>query len=138
MKKLGITILLLLSVVATGCACDKKKDDKPMDENKQKEELHLNTSADLIKEQTIKEVKFSNISLLIDAGTSKFNCTVTNTTADAKVVGTVNFAFKDKDGKVLYHQDYQMNVLAKEEVTTISFTSDMNLSDATSLEIIIK
>lgn len=137
MKKTFVAFLIGLSLFTVGCSCSKKGEETKTPEQLA-EELHLNTSTGIISEKTIDNIKFSNISLLIEEGISKFSCNIQNTTEQAKVLGVVEFIFKDEKGKVLYSQKYPIDVLAKGETISISFTSDINLSDAITLEYAIK
>lgn len=134
MKKIVIGLLITLTVFLSGCSCSKKDDKLKNDEKKANEELHLNTNENIIKEVVVENVSFSNISLLIDKGISKFTCTIENKNEGAKVVGKVLFTFKDKNGETLLEQGFPIDVLGKGEKTTITFNADVNLSDATKLE----
>lgn len=133
MKKLLISLFICLSLVTVGCSCDKKEEETKTPEQLE-EELHLNTSSELIKEQTIDGIVFKGVTLLIEKGVSKFSCQVANPSDEARVVGNIAFTFKNEAGDVIYTQKYPVDVLSKNETTSISFSTDLNLSKATKLE----
>lgn len=138
MKKLFISLLIGLSLFTVGCSCTKKEEEQPKTPEQTEEELHLNTSSEIIREQTVDGINFKNVTLLIEEGISKFSCQIENPKDEARVLGTVTFTFKNDNGEVVYTQDYPVDVLSKKEVMSISFTTDINLSKATKLEYTIK
>lgn len=133
MKKLLISLFICLSLFTVGCSCSKTEEETKTPEQLE-EELHLNTSSDVVKEQTIDGINFKGVTLLIEEGISKFSCKIENPSDEARVVGNISFTFKDEAGNVIYTQKYPVDVLAKNETTSISFSTDLNLSKATKLE----
>lgn len=133
MKKILILLFICLSLVTVGCSCNKKEEETKTPEQLE-EELHLNTSNDIIKEQTIDGIAFKGVTLLIEEGLSKFSCQIVNPNDDARILGTVKFTFKDEKDAVLYTQNYPVDVLSKNETMSISFTTDINLSKAKKVE----
>lgn len=138
MKKLLISLLVGLSLFTVGCSCTKKEEKKVQTPEQNEEELHLNTNSGIIREQIVDGINFKNVTLLIEEGISKFSCQVENPNDEARVLGTVTFTFKNDNGEVVYTQNYPVDVLSKKEIMSISFTTDINLSKATTLEYTIK
>lgn len=137
MKKIIITLWIGLSLFMVGCSCSKPKEEVKTPEELE-EELHLNTSDGVIKEQTVDGINFNTVTLLIEEGLSKFSCVVENPTDETRVLGAVYFTFKNEAGEEIFSQRYPVDVLSKQEKLTVSFTADTNLSKATSLEYTIK
>lgn len=137
MKKLFVSLFICLSLFTVGCSCS-KKEEQPKTPEQLEEELHLNTSSEIIKDQTVDGINFKGATLLIEEGISKFSCKIENPNEEARVLGIVEFTFKDEAGSVLYTQPYPIEVLSKNETMSISFTTDTNLSKATKLEYTIK
>jgi len=133
MKKLLVSLLICLSLVTVGCSCSKKEEETKTPEQLE-EELHLNTNPDVIKEQTVDGINFKGVTLLIEEGLSKFSCEIENPSDEARILGTVEIKFIDEKDGVLYTQKYPIDVLSKKETTTISFTTDLNLSKAKRVE----
>lgn len=131
MKKKFLLALSLLLVVglATGCGCSKKQEEK-----KEKKE-NFNTNEDVVKDQEVGELKFTNTSLKVDKNYSTLVTLVSNPTSNDIEVRIFNIYVKDKDGnEIVKLEGYVGDVIPAGESREITSNADMDLSKAASIE----
>ena len=131
MKKKFLVALSLLLVVglATGCGCSKKQEEK-----KEKKE-NFNTNEDVVKDQEVGELKFTNTSLKVDKNYSTLVTLVSNPTSNDIEVRIFNIYVKDKDGnEIVKLEGYVGDVIPAGESREITSNADMDLSKAASIE----
>ena len=128
MKKIiTITTITLLSLfLLTGCD---KKEEIVVDTTKS------NTNEGVIKDQEIDGLTFTKTSLIIKESGSVLVTTVTNTTTETKTVKTFTITVKDSDGNVMVTMDgYIGGEIKQAETKTITSTTEMDLTNASSIE----
>ena len=128
MKKIiAITTITLLSLfLLTGCD---KKEETVVDTTKS------NTNEGVIKDQEIDGLTFTKTSLIIKESGSVLVTTVTNTTTETKTVKTFTITVKDSDGNVMVTMDgYIGGEIKQAETKTITSTTEMDLTNASSIE----
>ena len=128
MKKIiTITTITLLSLfLLTGC---NKKEEPVVDNAKS------NTNEGIIREQELEGLTFTNTSLIIKESGSVLVTTVTNTTTETKTVKTFTITVKDSDGNVMVTMDgYIGGEIKQAETKTITSTTEMDLTNASSIE----
>lgn len=93
MKKIGLLVLVTMSLltVATGCGCKKKE----------KEEVKANTEQEVIKDQKVEVFAFTNTSLVYENGTSTLETLVTNTSKEKQFLAEFKIHVKDAKGNVI-------------------------------------
>ena len=131
MKKKFLVALSLLLVVglATGCGCSKRQ------EGKKEEKENFNTNEDVVKDQEVGELKFTNTSLKVDKNYSTLVTLVSNPTSNDIEVRIFNIYVKDKDGnEIVKLEGYVGDVIPAGESREITSNADMDLSKAASLE----
>ena len=95
MNKKIIIGLCLLSLLMVGCGCNKKKEKK----QDVKQATGLEFNLDVIGEQEVNGLKFTNVSMITENGMTTFKCDVTNTTSSTYSLKTITIVFKDKNDK---------------------------------------
>ncbi|MBP3766365.1 MAG: hypothetical protein J6G98_04215 [Bacilli bacterium] len=124
MKKVLLFIISLLFI--TGCS---SKDN------------HINAKVNnnelILKEQVIDSLKFSDISLMYEKGTSTFRVTITNT-GEKISPESLNIIFKSKSDSVITILDGTFGEIDKGTSIDLTLTSDVDLSDAYKIEYEIK
>ncbi len=131
MKKKFLVALSLLLVVglATGCGCSKRQ------EGKKEEKENFNTNEDVVKDQEVGELKFTNTSLKVDKNYSTLVTLVSNPTSNDIEVRIFNIYVKDKDGnEIVKLEGYVGDVIPAGESREITSNADMDLSKAASIE----
>lgn len=131
MKKKFLVALSLLLVVglATGCGCSKRQEEKK--EGKE----NFNTNEDVVKDQEVGELKFTNTSLKVDKNYSTLVTLVSNPTSNDIEVRIFNIYVKDKDGnEIVKLEGYVGDVIPAGESREITSNADMDLSKAASIE----
>ena len=131
MKKKFLVALSLLLVVglATGCGCSKRQ------EGKKEEKENFNTNEDVVKDQEVGELKFTNTSLKVDKNYSTLVTLVSNPTSNDIEVRIFNIYVKDKDGNEIVKLEGSVgDVLPAGESREITSNADMDLSKAASIE----
>lgn len=130
LKKLFTMLLVVLLV--TGCGCAKNDETK----NKGKEpEVKVNTAENVIKDQTFEGLQFTNTSLTVVDGISKFVTQVSNNTgADYNLV-EFTVTIKDAEGNIIISiPGYVGEVIKNGETRSINHSIDIDLSNASSIE----
>ena len=131
MKKKFLVALSLLLVVglATGCGCSKRQ------EGKKEEKENFNTNEDVVKDQEVGELKFTNTSLKVDKNYSTLVTLVSNPTSNDIEVRIFNIYVKDQDGnEIVKLEGYVGDVIPAGESREITSNADMDLSKAASIE----
>ena len=131
MKKKFLVALSLLLVVglATGCGCSKRQ------EGKKEEKENFNTNEDVVKDQEVGKLKFTNTSLKVDKNYSTLVTLVSNPTSNDIEVRIFNIYVKDKDGnEIVKLEGYVGDVIPAGESREITSNADMDLSKAASIE----
>ena len=131
MKKKFLVALSLLLVVglATGCGCSKRQ------EGKKEEKENFNTNEDVVKDQEVGKLKFTNTSLKVDKNYSTLVTLVSNPTSNDIEVKIFNIYVKDKDGhEIVKLEGYVGDVIPAGESREITSNADMDLSKAASIE----
>lgn len=121
MKKILIISLCLISLLLTGCGCEKKEEKN--DENK------------IAITQTVNEIEFSNANISYENDMSTFRVIVTNKSNSGKTIGIVSIIVKDKDNNELV----TLKGLIEKELkpntsTSITASVGVDLSNAYSVE----
>lgn len=131
MKKKFLVALSLLLVVglATGCGCSKRQ------EGKKEEKENFNTNEDVVKDQEVGELKFTNTSLKVDKNFSTLVTSISNPTSNDIEVKIFNIHIKDKNGNEIIKLDgYVGGIIPAGESREVTSNIDMDLSKATSIE----
>ncbi|MBR2840543.1 MAG: FxLYD domain-containing protein [Bacilli bacterium] len=78
---------------------------KPKDSTKKiaktEKEMFAHTDKEIIKEEQLDDLKFSNVTLITENGYTTFSCDVTNSKDEEVNVENVNIELKDKDGNTV-------------------------------------
>lgn len=78
---------------------------KPKDNTKKiaktEKEMFAHTDKEIIKEEQLDDLKFSNVTLITENGYTTFSCDVTNSKDEEVNVENVNIELKDKDGNTV-------------------------------------
>lgn len=130
MRKITIIMLigLFTATMLTGCG---KKQEKVNEESQAK----VNTSSDVIKDQSVEVFEFTNTSLIYSEGMTRFETTVTNTSAETSYLSEFKIHVKDKEGKEVEQLiGFVGEQLKAKESRVISSYSTMDLSGAFSIE----
>lgn len=125
---LGLSLVFLISFILI-----KNKDKK--DDKKVPSAVEANTNKNVVKEQEVDGLRFSNTALVIENGESKLTTEVKNTTKQDIELKSFNIIAKDKNGKeIVTLLGYVGEVIKKGETKNIISSTDRNLSKASSLE----
>ena len=131
LKRLSIFCLALTVLFATGCGCDKKTNTK---DNKEKAPV-ANTNEDVIKDQEINGLTFTNTSLVYENGSSTLVTEVTNNTGADYALGDFYIIAKDANGnEMIKLLAYVGDVIPAGESRTVNAGTDMDLTKAASIE----
>ncbi|MBE6161250.1 MAG: hypothetical protein E7158_03420 [Firmicutes bacterium] len=130
MKKfIKIFSILLVALTITGCGSKKKNEDKK--ETPVKIEMK---DKEVVKEQTVKGLKISNVNMQVIDGMTNFSAKVTNTTKEDMKVETVKIIVKDENKKEMAKlTGYVGSILKPNETKDIINTTDIDLSKAKSI-----
>ena len=95
----------------------------------------MNNDSDIISDQVYKNLSITDVSVVIDKqNKSTYTATITNL-EDTNSIETINVVFKDKDGNIIDTLTGFIGLdLKKGEQTIISSFTDLDLSNATSIE----
>lgn len=117
MKKLLIISICIFSLLLTGCGCNKKENN------------------DIIENQIVNEIQFSNANIEYKNNMSTFTAVVTNKSTIDKNVGIVNIVFKNKDNdEIITLKGLIEKNLNPNQSTTITASVGIDLSEATYIE----
>ena len=130
-KKIGIILVACLAMFATGCGCDKKEEKV----EKKEDEVKVNTSEDIVKDQVVEGVKLTNTSLSSQNGMATLVTEVSNNTGKDEYLLSFNIYIKDKDGNVIAENfGYVGEVIPNGTSRTITSSWDQELVGATAVE----
>jgi len=135
LKKLGLLGLVGITLFATGCGCDKNKDN----EKNKEPEIIVNTEPDVIKDQTFDGLTMSNTSLITTDGKSTLVTEVSNNTGADYYLNQFIIIVKDGNGNILANiPGYVGSVIPNGETRVINSDIDTDLSSAKSIEYTVK
>lgn len=130
-KKIGIILVACLAMFATGCGCDKKEEKV----EKKEDEVKVNTSEDIVKDQVVEGLKLTNTSLSSQNGMTTLVTEVSNNTGKDEYLLSFNIYIKDKDGNVIAENfGYVGEVIPNGTSRTITSSWDQELVGATAVE----
>ena len=130
-KKIGIILVACLAMFATGCGCDKKEEKV----EKKEDEVTVNTSEDIVKDQVVEGLKLTNTSLSSQNGMATLVTEVSNNTGKDEYLLSFNIYIKDKDGNVIAENfGYVGEVIPNGTSRTITSSWDQELVGATAVE----
>lgn len=130
-KKIGIILVACLAMFATGCGCDKKEEKV----EKKEDEVKVNTSEDIVKDQVVEGLKLTNTSLSSQNGMATLVTEVSNDTGKDEYLLSFNIYIKDKDGNVIAENTgYVGEVIPNGTSRTITSSWDQELVGATAVE----
>ncbi len=130
-KKIGIILVACLAMFATGCGCDKKEEKV----EKKEDEVKVNTSEDIVKDQVVEGLKLTNTSLSSQNGMATLVTEVSNNTGKDEYLLSFNIYIKDKDGNVIAENiGYVGEVIPNGTSRTITSSWDQELVGATAVE----
>ena len=130
-KKIGIILVACLAMFATGCGCDKKEEKV----EKKEDEVKVNTSEDIVKDQVVEGLKLTNTSLSNQNGMATLVTEVSNNTGKDEYLLSFNIYIKDKDGNVIAENfGYVGEVIPNGTSRTITSSWDQELVGATAVE----
>lgn len=128
MKKLGLIALVGMSLLATGCGCQKEEKTK-------EPEIIVNEEKEVIKDQQFEGLTMTNTSLVTTEGNSKLVTQVTNNTGSDYYLNEFKIIVKDAKGEVIATlPGYVGEVIPNGETRTIDSNTDKDLSKAKSIE----
>lgn len=131
LKKLSVFCLALTVLFATGCGCD-KKDEK---DTSNSQGPIANTNQEVIKDQEVNGLTFTNTSLVYENGSSTLVTEVTNNTGADYALGDFYIIVKDADGnEMIKLLAYAGDVIPAGESRTVNAGTDMDLTNAASIE----
>lgn len=123
MKRLLVIVLTLL---ITGCSQTNIFKNAVVNNNEQ-----------VIKEQVIGNLKFSDTSLIYEKGISTFKVTILNM-GDKVNPESVSVVFKNENDTVITTLDGTFGEIDKDSLINLTLTSDIDLSNAYKVEYIVK
>ncbi len=130
-KKIGIILVACLAMFATGCGCDKKEEKV----EKKEDEVKVNTSEDIVKDQVVEGLKLTNTSLSSQNGMATLVTEVSNDTGKDEYLLSFNIYIKDKDGNIIAENfGYVGEVIPNGTSRTITSSWDQELVGATAVE----
>ncbi len=130
-KKIGIILVACLAMFATGCGCDKKEEKV----EKKEDEVKVNTSEDIVKDQVVEGLKLTNTSLSSQNGMATLVTEVSNNTGKDEYLLSFNIYIKDKDGNIIAENfGYVGEVIPNGTSRTITSSWDQELVGATAVE----
>ena len=130
-KKIGIILVACLAMFATGCGCDKKEEKV----EKKEDEVKVNTSEDIVKDQVVEGLKLTNTSLSSQNGMATLVTEVSSNTGKDEYLLSFNIYIKDKDGNVIAENfGYVGEVIPNGTSRTITSSWDQELVGATAVE----
>lgn len=132
MKKIyKILLISIILLMLAGCK-NKTNLNKPNDDNTPL----ANINSGIIEEKTVDGVNFTNISLIYYNGMSTLNIDGKNISNENKYIEYISVELKDENGKeiITFVEPSEKN-LPVGESNTFSFSTDINLLNAQSLDI---
>lgn len=131
-----LVLLIVPVLLLTGCGCKRKDNDNIRLEEYNNSEK-ANVRENIIKEQEINGLRFSNIALIFEDGNSTFSVEITNLTDNNIEVNSIKLLFKDRDGKKIVEiPGYVGNTLEPKTSTIMISSSNIDLRGASSVEYI--
>lgn len=129
----GILVFVLVFLLAFGLFRGKDSKDKTTEND-----THANTSEDVIKDQEVEGLRFSNTSLIMENGGSKLTTEVKNLTGEDIDLQSFDILVKDKDGKEMVTLlGYVGEVIKADETRIITSETDVDLTKAAAIEYVI-
>lgn len=123
MKKVVLVIITLLLV--TGCSLNKSHNNSK-----------VNNKEFVVQEQTIGNLKFSDVSLIYEKGISTFKVTITN--LGDNISPNLNVIFKNENDTIITTLDGTFGEIEKNSFIALTLTSDVDLSNAYKVEYEVK
>lgn len=133
-KKIILTMTLLLAFgLVTGCG--KKKET----EQGKEPEVKVNTNENVVKDQNIEGISFTNTALVVTNGVSRLTATVTNNTGKDYTLDEYAITAYDKDGNVIITiPGYIGEVIKNGESKNLDSSVDIDLTNASSITYTVK
>lgn len=131
MKKiLNLMVIFVFTItVATGCGCENK------DKEEKKEETKVNTNEEVIKDQTVDVLTFTNTSLVYEDNNSKLQTTVTNTSDEDVYLAEFLIHVKDENGaEIVTMRGFVGGVVEAKSSKVINSVYGDDLTTAASIE----
>lgn len=130
----GILVFALVFFLAFGLFSGNDSKDKTTENG-----TYANTSEDVIKDQEVEGLRFSNTSLIMENGRSKLTTEVKNLTGEDIDLQSFDILVKDKDGKEMVTLlGYVGEVIKADETRIITSETDVDLTKAAAIEYVIK
>lgn len=138
-KLLTIGLASLLLVVGCGKKEEEKKDDKVVDNNGPTiENPEVITNEEMIKDQTVETLQFTNTGLVYDGSMTTLTSQVTNTSdlpvELTKVMATINYKDENDVDRVLEMEVYFGESLEAGESRSVLSNIDVDLRKSTNIE----
>ena len=132
MKKILISITIVLAATLLLTGCGKKKEET-------KNDVKTNTEENVVKDQEVDGLKMTNTSLTITNGISTLVTEVSNNTGSDYQLEEFTIIIKDKNDNVLATiPGYVGETIENGSTKTIDSSIDIDLSNAASVEYKIK
>lgn len=131
-----ISIICVLILCIVGMVSIKNNSNNLTSDNAKNPNVNkMNNDSDIISDQVYKNLSITDVSVVIDKqNKSTYTATITNL-EDTNSIETINVVFKDKDGNIIDTLTGFIGLdLKKGEQTIISSFTDLDLSNATSIE----
>lgn len=120
-------IIMMLTFLIVGCTNDTKETGK--------EDIHINTEEDVIKDQIVEVFRFENTSLVYENGTSTLETIVTNTSNIDQTIKEFHIIVKDKNDKeIITLIGFIGDTIKSGETKSISSNCYDDLTNAVSIE----
>lgn len=134
MKKTLLTISLVLSLFITGCGCEKKEEKEV-----KKNETIVVTEENVIKNQSVDGIEFTNTELTVTNGISKITVAVTNNSTENYNLNGYSIIFKDEnDNAIATMPGYVGETINVGETKHINASIDIDVSNAKKVEYEVK
>ena len=124
MKKVLLLIISLFLI--TGCS-----------KGEEHKNAQVNNNENIVKEQTIGNLKLSDVSLIYEKGVSTFKVTITNN-GEKFTPNSFIVSFKNENDTVITELDGSFGEIEKDTFIALTLTSDIDLSKAYKVEYTIK
>lgn len=133
MKKIMLITMSVLVSLGLLTGCGKKKNDTDNEgNNPSQEEVKVNTSEDVIKDQQVETLLFEQTSLIYD-GNSTLETTVTNTGSEVVNFSSFNIHVMDGDTEMVVLHGFIGDSIQPGESIILSSTYGDDLTKATSI-----
>lgn len=137
-KVLIIGLASLLLVVGCGKKKDEEKDNKVNNNEPTVENPSSITNQDMIKDQTVETLQFTNTGLTYDGSMTTLTSQVTNTSDQvvelSKVMATINYKDENDVDRVFEMEVYFGESLNPGETRSVFSTTDIDLRKSTNME----